>query len=128
MVTRAAHDICFVSLGLYLYLLKFNNLLQIYQHILEHLFIHCIGFNAVFNSILVISRWPVHLSMLSWRSFNKYSAQFSFLTTGCLTIVETTVSGEREMNPVAMTIINYRKEYWPTRGSNRLSYGARPIT
>ena len=30
-----------------------------------------------------------------------------------------TDSGERGMNPVAMTIINPRKEYWPSRGSNQ---------
>ena len=28
-------------------------------------------------------------------------------------------SGEREMNPVAMTSINSRKEYWPSQGSNQ---------
>ena len=53
-----------------------------------------------------------------------------------VSIAETTDSGEREMNPVAMTIINPRKEYWQSRGSNqrppvrspqryRLSYLAR---
>ena len=36
-----------------------------------------------------------------------------------ITIVETTDSGERGMNPVAMTTINPQKEYWPTRGSNQ---------
>ena len=36
-----------------------------------------------------------------------------------MTIVETTDSDERGMNPVAMTIINPRKEYWPSRGSNQ---------
>ena len=36
-----------------------------------------------------------------------------------ITIVETADSGERGMNPVAMTIINSRKEYWPRRGSNQ---------
>ena len=36
-----------------------------------------------------------------------------------ITIVETTDSGERGRNPVAMTIINPRKEYWPSRGSNQ---------
>ena len=49
-------------------------------------------------------------------------------------IVETTDSGERGINLVAMTVINSRKEYWPSRGSSllfsspqryRLSYGAR---
>ena len=32
--------------------------------------IDCILFNAVFNSISVISKWPVHLSMLSWTRHN----------------------------------------------------------
>ena len=78
-------------------------------------------FNAIFNSISVILR---HLSMLSWSFFNQH-----------ITIVETMDNGERGMNPVAMTIINPRKEYWPSRRSNqqppflslqryRLSYGA----
>ena len=38
---------------------------------------------AVFNSISIILRWPVHLSMLSWSSFNQYSAQYSFQATAC---------------------------------------------
>ena len=66
-------------------------------------------FNAVFNVLSIISRRPVHLSMLSWSSFNQYSAQYSFQATGSfsnITFVETTNSGERGMNPVAMTIIN----------------------
>ena len=45
--------------------------------------IDCMVFNVVFNSISVISRRPVHLSMLSWSSYNQYSAQYSFQTTGC---------------------------------------------
>ena len=36
-----------------------------------------------------------------------------------ITIVETVDSGERGMDPVAMTIINPRKEYWPSHGSNQ---------
>ena len=32
-----------------------------------------------FNSVLVIFQWLVHLSMLSWSSFNQYSPQYSFL-------------------------------------------------
>ena len=35
-----------------------------------------------------------------------------------ITIVETTDSGERAMNPVAMIIINPWKEYWLSQGSN----------
>ena len=37
-----------------------------------------------------------------------------------MTIVETTDSGERKINLVAMTIINPQKEYWPSRGSSQL--------
>ena len=35
-----------------------------------------------------------------------------------ITIIETSDSGEREMNHVAMTLMNPRKEYWLCRGSN----------
>ena len=41
------------------------------------------AFNAVLNSISVISQWPMHLSMLSWSSFNQFSAQYSFQASGC---------------------------------------------
>ena len=33
-----------------------------------------------------------------------------------ITIVETMDSGERKLNPAAMTINNPRKEYWESRG------------
>ena len=71
-------------------------------------------FNAVFNGIPVISRRPMHPPILSWNPFNQYSSQYSFQATGCFpvkTIVETTDSSERGINPVAMTIINSLKEY-----------------
>ena len=46
-----------------------------------------------------------------------------FFPTYCLlshtTIVKTTDSGERGMNPIETTIINPRKEYWPSQGSNQ---------
>ena len=32
------------------------------------------------------------------------------------------IGNERRMNPVAMTIINPLKEYWPSRGSNQRPY------
>ena len=60
-------------------------------------------FNALLNSISVILRKPVNLSMLTWSSCNQYSAQYSFQATGSLTIVKTTDSSERGMNPVTMT-------------------------
>ena len=81
-------------------------------------------FNAVFNGISVISQRPVHLSMLSWSSFNQYSAPYFFPSHWLLShifIAETTDSAERGMNPVVMTIINPRNEYWPNRGSNQRS-------
>ena len=85
--------------------------------------IDCMMFNVVFNSILVISWRPVHLSMRSWSSFNQYSAQYSFQANWLrfpLNHCKTTDSGERGMNPVAMAIIDPQKEYWPSRGSNQL--------
>ena len=62
-------------------------------------------FNAVFVIIFVISRQPsapIHafLDIL----------QYSFQATGSFPIVETTDSGERGMNHVAMATINPRKE------------------
>ena len=95
----------------------------------------------VFDSISVISQWPVHLSMLSWSSFNQYSAQYFFPShwlLSLITIVKTTDSGERGMNHVTMTIINPRKEHWLSLESNqrppvlmsatfRLSYGAQRL-
>ena len=47
-------------------------------------------------------------------SFNQYSAQHPSKATGCFPD-----SGERRMNPIVMTIINPRKEYCPSRGSNQ---------
>ena len=40
-------------------------------------------FNTVFKTISVMSRWPVHLSILSWSSYKQYSAQYSFQAIGC---------------------------------------------
>ena len=45
-----------------------------------------------------------------------------------ITIVETTDSGERGMKFVAMTIINPRKENWPSRGSNQRPPVLKPAT
>ena len=71
-----------------------------------------------FNSISVISWRPVHPPMIFWSSFNQYSVQYSFQATGILSHISI-VSGERGMNPVAMTMINPWKEYWPSQGSNQ---------
>ena len=64
---------------------------------------------------------PIHAFL---EFFNQLSAQYSFKATGCFshtTIFEIMDSGERGMNPVAITIINPRKEYWPSRGLNQQS-------
>ena len=45
-----------------------------------------------------------------------------------ISIVETTNSGERGMNPVAMTTINPRKECWPSRGSQQRSHVLKSAT
>ena len=51
--------------------------------ILKPLSTNCMVFNIVFNTISLISQRPVHLSMLSWSSFNQYSTQYSVQATGC---------------------------------------------
>ena len=73
-------------------------------------------FNAVFNSISVISRRPLHVPMLSLSSFKQYYILSKPLAA--FQHNETMDSGERGINPVAMTIIDPLKEYWPSRGSN----------
>ena len=59
--------------------------------------------------------------MLSWSSFKVLRTIFfpSHWLLSHLTIVETTDSGDRGMNPVTKTIINPWKEHRPSRGSNR---------
>ena len=82
----------------------------------------CIVFNAIFNNISVISQQPVHLSMLSWEFFWLVLHTIFFPSHWLLsniTIVEKTDSSERGMNPVALTINNPRKEYWPRWGLNQ---------
>ena len=75
-------------------------------------------FKTFFNSISLTLRQPVHQSMLSWSSFNQYSMQYSLQATGThMTTVKTVESGERGMNPVAMTVT--RTEYKLSRGSNQ---------
>ena len=62
--------------------------------------------------------YPCFLGVLSTSSLQKSFSQSHRLLSH-ITIIESTDSGERGMNPVAMTIINPRKEYWPSRGSNQ---------
>ena len=61
---------------------------------------------------------PLHLSMLFWNSFNRYSNVLSKpLTAFQHNHRRRTVM--RGMNPVTKTIINPLKEYWSSRGSNQ---------
>ena len=64
-------------------------------------------FNAIpniFNIKSIISGRHVHLSMPFWRFFTKYY----FHATDCF--VETMENGESEAIPIALTIIDIRKE------------------
>ena len=97
----------------------------------NEMFIDCMVFNAVFNSISFISWRLVYLSTLSRSSFSPTYPRFpgvhlaavlrtiffpSHWLLSHITTVETTDSGETAMNPVTMTIITPRKEYWPSLG------------
>ena len=67
-------------------------------------------FNTFFNIISVMSRWSVHLSMLSWHSFYNNSSRYSFQNHQllfCLTFVKTLDCIERGMKSVTITVI------WP---------------
>ena len=75
--------------------------------------IDCMGLNAVFNNISVISRGLVHLSLLCLSPPNYIYIPSHWLLS-YIAIVEAMNSGKWEMNPVAITIINRRKEYWPS--------------
>ena len=88
-------------------LLHFTTNKMSFTNILGKRLSDCMVFNTIFNSISVILWLPVHLSMLSWNSFNQYSVFFpSNLLLSLINIVEAMHSGERGMNLVAMTIIN----------------------
>ena len=57
--------------------------------------IDCMVFNVVFNNISVKSQQPVQLSMLSWSSFDQYSAQYSLSATGCFPTWQQTAVQEK---------------------------------
>ena len=71
--------------------------------------------NAVFNIISVILRRPVNLS-LSY--FYQYSTKYYLKAFNNGPTYESMGTCRRGMNPVAMTIINIRKQFWPSRGLN----------
>ena len=84
--------------------------------------IDCILFNAVFNNTSVISRRPVTYSCFPGAFLTSTPHEYfpSHWLLSHATIVETTDSVERGMNPVkAVTVINPRREYWPSRGSTQ---------
>ena len=78
-------------------------------------------FHAVFNGISVISRrqctYPCFLGILL--TSTSHNIILKPLAAFPNNHYITTDSGERGMNPVAMTIINLRRKYWPSQGSNK---------
>ena len=51
--------------------------------VMEILFLYKMFCKGLIYGVSGISLLPVHLSMLSWISFNQYSAQYYFQATGC---------------------------------------------
>ena len=74
-----------------------------------------------FSTVIQLKWQPVHLSLSSLKPVlhTIYVFFSNHWLPSNITIVETTNSSERGMNPVAMTIINPQKEYWLNRGSNQ---------
>ena len=79
-------------------------------------------FNAFFSTLLhlycgIQCTYPCFSGVLLTSS--PYNILSKPLAAFHITIVETTDSSERGINPVAMTIINPWKEYLPSQGSNQ---------
>ena len=88
-------------------------------------------FNVIFESISVILRQSVHLSVPFLEFFSPVLCSIFFPRHRLLshiTIVDTTDSCERGMNPVTMSIIGPPKEYWQSRGSNKQPLVLKPTT
>ena len=83
--------------------------------------IDCMVFNLVSNNISVISRRSITYPCFPGVLLKVLRTIFipSHWLLSNKAIVETMDSGETGVNPVAMTIINPRKEYWLGRGSNQ---------
>ena len=79
----------------------------------------CIVLNAVSKRYFIYiaaTNAPIHAFLeLFQPAFRTIFCPSHWLLSS-LTIVGTTDSGDREMNPVAMTIINPRKKYWQSWG------------
>ena len=78
------------------------------------------GLISLLNVISVVSRQPsLHLSMPSWVILTSFLPIFlpNHWLLSHITTIETMDSGEKGMNPVAMT--NPQKGYWLSQGSNQ---------
>ena len=100
-----------------------------FSYALKPCFDICMLFNAVFNFISVISRRPEHLPMLSYSSFNQYSAHYFFQATGCyptqslsiqLRVVREewilsqwllSILGDRTSEPLFSSPVSHRQDY-----------------
>ena len=78
-------------------------------------------FNAVFQqyfSYIAAASAPIHAFMDFFKPVLRKILFPSLWLLSRITIVEKMDSGERGINLVAMTIIDPRKEYWPSQGWN----------
>ena len=72
-------------------------------------------FNFIFNSISVISQWPVHLSMLSWSSFNPFPNRPWFLRVCSTGLLKNTVGkGEIARNEQFLLFPQCFLPFWRT--------------
>ena len=76
-------------------------------------------FHSVFNSISFISQQQYQCFPGDLLTSTPHNILSSHWLLSHITVVETKNSSEREMNPVAMTIINPEIEYWLSQGSNQ---------
>ena len=87
----------------------------------------CMMFNDVFSYIAASSA-PIHSFLEFFLPVLRTIFFQSYWLLSHIAIVETTDSGERGIDPVAMTIINPRKEYWLSQGSNKRPPGLKSAT
>ena len=65
-------------------------------------------------------KWPVNISMLSWSSFNQCSAQYYLLLLATAAFPHNHCRNNRQRwERIESCRNDYRKEYWPSRGSNQ---------
>ena len=82
----------------------------------------CMVLNAVFQqsfSYVTAASAPIHPFLEFFKPVLCTIFFPGYWLLSHITIAKTTKNGESGINPVPMTTINLRKEYWPSRGSNQ---------